>query len=88
MTLEPDNLVLQLLREIRDRQDVTDSKIGAIGTSMVSMRKEMDEMKQEMRNLKISIDGLRADMRMISIAVDDHTHRLDKIEIILQASRH
>jgi hypothetical protein len=77
MTDEPTNLVLEQLRviraetqqgfaDLRGEQALTNTKIGTLAESMVGMRKQ--------------IDGLRADMRMVAIAVDEHTARLDWIE--------
>ena len=80
MTEEPDNLTLQHLRQIRTEmqegfakltteQALTSHKIGALAEGMVWMRQ--------------SIEGLRNDMRMVSLAVDEHTTRLDRIEVRL-----
>lgn len=33
-----------------------------------------------MLSMRQSIEGLRNDMRMVSLAVDEHTTRLDRIE--------
>ena len=73
MTDEPTNLVLEQLRAIRAEQALTTDKIGALAEGMVSMRKRIDD-------LDTHIQGLRGDMRMIAIAVDEHTTRLDRIE--------
>jgi len=78
MTEEPNNLTLQHLRQIRTEmqegfakltteQALTSHKIGTLAEGMVSMRQ--------------SIEGLRNDMRMVSLAVDEHTTRLDRIEV-------
>ena len=80
MTEEPENLTLQHLRQIRTvmqegfaklstEQALTSHKIGTLAEGMVSMRQ--------------SIEGLRNDMRMVSLAVDEHTTRLDRIEVRL-----
>ena len=80
MTEEPENLTLQHLRQIRtemlegfakltSEQALTSHKIGTLAEGMVSMRQ--------------SIEGLRNDMRMVSLAVDEHTTRLDRIEVRL-----
>ena len=72
MTEEPDNPTLQHMRQIRaemqkgfakltTEQALTSHKIGTLAEGMVSMRQ--------------SIEGLRNDMRMVSIAVDEHTTR-------------
>jgi hypothetical protein len=78
MTEEPDNLTLQHLRQIRTEmqegfakltteQALTSHKIGTLAEGMISMRQ--------------SIEGLRNDMRMVSLAVDAPTTRLDRIEV-------
>jgi hypothetical protein len=77
MTEEPDNLTLRQLRtemqegfaKLTTEQALTSLKIGTLGEGMVSMRE--------------SIEGLRNDMRMVSLAVDEHTTRLDRIEVRL-----
>jgi hypothetical protein len=76
MTKEPPNVVLEQLRVIRDEirdvheeQNRTSHKIGAMAESMVSMSRQ--------------IEGLRTDMRMVALAVDEHTTRLDRIEASL-----
>ena len=73
MAKQPENLVLELLRVIRSEQSEMSAKIGAMAQSMVSMRKDIN-------SLESAVQGVRADVRMIAIAVDEHTNRLDKIE--------
>jgi chromosome segregation ATPase len=73
MTDEPINLVLEQLYAIRAEQAQTSTKIGALTESMVSMRARIDDLYGH-------IQGLRADVRMIATAVDEHTTRLDRIE--------
>jgi len=84
MTDEPTNLVLEQLRVIRAEtqqgfadlradQALTNTKIGTLAENMVSMRKRIDDLDGH-------IQGLRTDVRMIAIAVDEHTSRLDRIE--------
>jgi prefoldin subunit 5 len=80
MTDEPTNLVLEQLRAIRAEQALTSTKIGALAESMVSMRKHIDDLDERIDGLYGHIQGLRADVRMIAIAVDEHTTRLDRIE--------
>jgi hypothetical protein len=89
MSDEP-NLVLEHLRAIREEQAVLSSKLGAVADSMVSMRKDIyslekriDGMEKQAANLTDAVNGLRADMRMIAVAVDQHSARLDKIEVRL-----
>jgi chromosome segregation ATPase len=52
---------------------ITNAKIGTLAENMVSMRKRIDDLDGH-------IQGLRTDVRMIAIAVDEHTSRLDRIE--------
>lgn len=80
MTDQPDSLVLELLRAIRAEQQEmrhemteTNAKLGTLAQSMVSMRKDIGKLDE-------AVQGLRTDVRMIAIAVDEHTNRLDKIE--------
>lgn len=85
MTDEPNNLVLEMLRNIRqemaEMRAETNLKIETLAGSMVSMRKDMNEMKA-------AIDSLRLDVRMIAIAVDGHAQRLDKMEATLGSLKH
>ena len=77
---QPDNLVLEMLRVIRAGQEETNGKLGAMAQSMVSMRKDINGLDTRVAKLDDTVQSLRADVRMIAIAVDEHTHRLDKIE--------
>jgi capsule polysaccharide export protein KpsE/RkpR len=54
------------LAAVRAEQETTSAKIGTLAASMVSMRKQ--------------IDDLTTTTRLIAVAVDDHSHRLDRIE--------
>ena len=54
------------LHTVREEQAVTSEKIGTLAASMVSMRKQ--------------IDDLTTSTRLIAVAVDDHSHRLERIE--------
>ena len=47
---------------------------------MVSMRKRIDDIAQEIGELRGDVRSLRGDVRMTAIAVDQHTTRLDRIE--------
>jgi hypothetical protein len=80
MTEQAENLVIELLRAIRKDQAETNLKIGSLAESMVSMRKDINGLETRIGSLEIAVQGVRADMRMIAIAADEHTHRLDKIE--------
>lgn len=85
---QPDNLILELLRTIRAEQAETNAKLGAMAQSMVSMRKDVSNLDMRVGKLEDTVQGMRADVRMIAIAVDEHTHRLDKIEARLDTLCH
>ncbi len=87
MSDEPDNIILQHLRAIREEQAVTSAKIGTLAEGMVSMKRRMDGMNERidgvdnrMVGLDKKIDSLHTDIRIIAIAVDEHNIRLDRIE--------
>ena len=80
MAEEPPNLVLEQLRLIREEQVLTSRKIGALAEGMVSIRKQGDEINKRLDRIEHQIDGLRGDMHMVTLAVDEHTVRLDRIE--------
>ena len=80
MSDEPENLVLKHLVAMREEMragfakiDVLDRKVGALAEGMVALRKRVDDIAEE-------VSALHGDMRMIAIAVDEHTIRLDHIE--------
>lgn len=84
MADQADNLVLDILREIRVEQEAMrqefradiselNLKVGTLAQSMVSMRKDINGLEDAVR-------GMGNDMRVIALAVDEHTHRLDRIE--------
>ena len=73
MAEEPPNIVLIKLDEIRREQEALAAKVGTIATSMVSMVKRLDDLDRK-------IDDLSTSTRLIAVAVDDHSHRLDRIE--------
>jgi hypothetical protein len=54
------------LAAVREEQALTSRKIGAMAESMVAMNKRLDDLSQQ--------------MRMVALAVDEHTTRLDQIE--------
>jgi hypothetical protein len=80
MADEPTNLVLEQLRAIRAEQALTTEKIGTLAEGMVSMRKRIDDLDKRVEVLDSHIQGLRGDVRMIALAVDEHTARLDRME--------
>ena len=84
MAEQTDNLVIEMLRAIRAEQesmrmefrtDIAELnlKVGTLAQSMVSMRKDINGLEDAVR-------GMGNDMRVIALAVDEHTHRLDRIE--------
>jgi len=80
---DPENLVLQQLRAIREEQAVTNGKIGTLAEGMVSLRGEVAELRKDIAGLRADVNGLRIDIRTIAIAVDQHSSRLDRIEVCL-----
>lgn len=73
MTDEPHNLILDQLRVIRTELAELGRKVGVLAESMVSMRTQIAELRSD-------VHGLQTDLRMVAIAVDEHTVRLDRIE--------
>ncbi|MDR3424790.1 MAG: hypothetical protein P4M13_06910 [Alphaproteobacteria bacterium] len=84
---EPENIMLQLLRgiradmaefreETRVNHEATNAKIGTLAQSIVGLQN--------------SVEGIRGDVRLLSLAIDEHTQRLDRIEhhLGLDASKH
>lgn len=77
---EPENLVLEILREMRGefaclRQEVelNSRKLGAMAESIVGIKRDVAELKAD-------VHALRQDVATLAIAVDEHTHRLGGIE--------
>ena len=88
MTDQPENLDVKLLQEMRGdiarmnkRHDETNLKIETLAGTMVSMRNDINDLRS-------SVDGIWSDVRMIAIAIDGHAARLDKIGAILDAVKH
>lgn len=73
-------MIWKRLEEMQAGQQATDAKIGALAESMVSMRKRLDDIAEEIGELRGDVRSLRADVRTIAIAVDQHTTRLDQME--------
>jgi hypothetical protein len=80
MTDEPPNIVLIKLDEIRREQEATNAKIGSIATGMVSMMKRLDDLDAGQMLVLRRIEELNNTVRIVAVAVDDHSHRLDRIE--------
>jgi chromosome segregation ATPase len=76
MASEPENITLKQLAVLRAEmqegfakltaeQALTSEKIGVLAASMVSMRKQVEDLTNS--------------TRLIAVAVDDHTHQLSRI---------
>ena len=87
MTSEPENIVLKQLAAVRvdiqegfakltAEQVATNEKLGSVASSLVGMQRDIRDVKRELATL--------------GVAVDEHTHRLDKIEkhLGLNTERH
>jgi chromosome segregation ATPase len=77
MSEEPTNLVLLKLEEIRKEQARTNDNVGALANSIVSMRREFERAHADIQR---DLTSLRSSVSALVVSVDDHTHRLDKIE--------
>jgi chromosome segregation ATPase len=66
--------------DVQAGQQATDGKIGTLAESMVSMRKRIDDIAQEIGEMRGDVRSLRADVRTVAIAVDQHSQRLEEIE--------
>jgi hypothetical protein len=66
-------LIYKLMLDIQAGQEALTHKVGTIAASMVSMTKRLDDLDRK-------IDDLTTSTRLIAVAVDEHSHRLDRIE--------
>jgi hypothetical protein len=66
-------LIYKLMLEIQAGQEALTHKVGTIATSMVSVMKRLDDLDARMQ-------AMSKDMHLVTLAVDDHTHRLEQIE--------
>jgi predicted nucleic acid-binding Zn-ribbon protein len=84
MTEEPNNIVLQQLRLIRDEiavmKDEVTHKIGAMAETLVGVKRDISILRTTITSVEVSVHGARQDIATLSIAVDEHTHRLERIE--------
>jgi polyhydroxyalkanoate synthesis regulator phasin len=80
MADEPPNLVLEMLRDIREEQTVTSMKIGTLAEALVSMNRRVDDLGTRIGALEKRIGNLENKIDIIAIAVDQHTLRLESIE--------
>jgi hypothetical protein len=62
---EPDNLMLQLLRDIRDGQQATNARLGVV--------------EQQLAGLRTELAGLRTDNAQLFGAYTGLGYRIDKI---------
>lgn len=74
------DMIWKRLEEVQAGQRATGVKIGTLAEYMVSMRKRIDDIAQEIGEMRIDVRNLRADVRTVAIAVDQHTQRLHEIE--------
>ena len=77
MAEQPDNIVLEILKSIREDQSSLRSEMSGL---RAEVNLKIGTLAQGMVSLTNTVEGLRTDVRMIALAVDEHTHRLDKIE--------
>jgi uncharacterized coiled-coil DUF342 family protein len=76
----PRDLVLLKLEEIRKEQELMNRKIGTIADGMVSLRKQLDGVDQRLDNLDARMETMTKDMHLVTLAVDEHAHRRERIE--------
>lgn len=94
MTIEPDNIILQQLRLIRSdigsMKDEIDHKLGAMAETLIGIKRSIQILDTRVDNLDVSVLRIGKDIVTITIAIDEHTNRLDKIEkrLGLDAERH
>jgi hypothetical protein len=77
---QPPDIVLIRLDEIRREQEVMSRKIGTIADGMVSIRKRLDGIDHRLGQLDARMEAMTKDMHLVTLAVDDHAHRLERIE--------
>jgi hypothetical protein len=77
MSEEPPNLMPLKLEEIRKEQARTNDNVGALASSIVSMRREFERAHADIQR---DLASLRSSVSALVVSVDDHTRRLDKIE--------
>jgi hypothetical protein len=84
MTGEPDNITLQQLRLIRadigTMKDEIDHKLGAMAETLIGIKRGIQTLDTRVGNLDVSVVRIGEDIATITIAVDEHTQRLDRID--------
>ena len=73
MADDPDNLVLELLRRMRE-------DMNAIKSDMVSVKLDMGSMKSEMSLMKSDVHSIRRDVHSIKHVQVSHSLKLDYLE--------
>jgi hypothetical protein len=73
MNNKPSDIVLEQLRAIRAEQAETSAKIGTLAQAVVGLQRDSQDIKKELSTLS-------QNSGILAIAVDEHTHRLDRIE--------
>lgn len=78
------------LDEIRKEQELTNRKIGTLAEGMVSIHKRLDDLHSEQARMNGELiqtnkrlDRIEQHLHVVTIAIDEHTARLDRIETLL-----
>lgn len=95
MAEEPENLVLQLLREIRDKQDATEREIReevrTIREEMLTMREEMrtrfEEQGREIAAIRADVAAIKAVQETQGKIQAMHTEALERTVGLLYLMR-
>jgi hypothetical protein len=81
MVEEPSDIVLVKLEEIRKEQARTNENVGGLASAIVSMKREF---QRELACVQRDLTSLKGSVTALVVAVDDHTRRLDAIDIRLE----
>jgi hypothetical protein len=73
-------LIYKLMLEIQVGQEATTHKIGAIAETLVGLKRDIFTLDARMDSLEVSVHRIGKDIATITIAVDEHTRRLERIE--------
>jgi hypothetical protein len=76
-------LIYTLMLDIQAGQEALTHKVGTVATALLSMSKRLDDLDGSMNVFSRRQQELTNTTQLIAVAVDDHTHRLDKIEVRL-----
>jgi tetrahydromethanopterin S-methyltransferase subunit G len=84
-------LIYKLMLEIQDgqqqaraEQETLTARVGTVATSLVSMMKRLDDIDARMTVFSLRQQEQTNTIRLVAVAGDDHTHRLDKIDSRLE----